>query len=284
MATAYSYLRFSSPDQADGDSARRQNTLRDRWLQQHTDVRLAEPMKDEGSSAYHGHHLKEGHPLAKFLRDVERGRIPGGSFLIVEALDRLSRENPWDAVPLLCSIVNAGITVVTLSPHEVEYRRGNDLTPLVLAVVELSRGHSESQMKAKRLGEVWGAKKERAREDKMPMGKHCPAWLELADGVYRRKPDAARAVKLMFRWCAEGLGKEGIARRLTKEGVPAIGPSGRWSGNYVMLVLRGRAALGEYQPTDRRGGGRVKQGDPVPGYYPAIITEREWRAIQFGSS
>ena len=31
-AVAYSYLRFSSPAQADGDSIRRQTELRDAWL------------------------------------------------------------------------------------------------------------------------------------------------------------------------------------------------------------------------------------------------------------
>jgi hypothetical protein len=32
MPTAYSYLRFSSPEQAKGDSIRRQTQARDAWL------------------------------------------------------------------------------------------------------------------------------------------------------------------------------------------------------------------------------------------------------------
>ena len=44
---------------------------------------------------------------ASFLSEVERGDIPRGSVLIIENLDRLSRENPWDSVRSLCSHIEA---------------------------------------------------------------------------------------------------------------------------------------------------------------------------------
>jgi DNA invertase Pin-like site-specific DNA recombinase len=34
--------------------------------------------------------------------------------LLIESFDRLSRMDPWDALPIFQEIVNAGITIVTL--------------------------------------------------------------------------------------------------------------------------------------------------------------------------
>ncbi len=46
-------------------------------------------LRDEGLSAFHQHHVKQG-ALGIFLRAVDDGRIPHGSVLVVEGLDRLS--------------------------------------------------------------------------------------------------------------------------------------------------------------------------------------------------
>ena len=53
-------------------------------------------MRDEGLSAFHQKHVTKG-ALGTFLAAVEAGKVPPGSVLIVEALDRLSRANPMDA-------------------------------------------------------------------------------------------------------------------------------------------------------------------------------------------
>src|SRR5262245_48183923 len=164
MRIGYSYLRYSSPEQGEGDSVRRQNKSAADWCKRH-DVQLDanRTYLDRGRSAYHGRHRQRGGALAAFLAEVERGDIPPGSVLIIENLDRLSRENPWDSVPLLCSLVNAGIAVASLHPTEMLFERGCDLTSLILAVVEFGRSHSESASKANRMGEVWGAKRAAAR-------------------------------------------------------------------------------------------------------------------------
>src|SRR3954447_145103 len=129
MRTGYSYLRYSSMQQGDGDSERRQGALAAQWCKRH-DVQLdiSRTYLDRGRSAYHGRHRQKGGALAAFLSEVERGDIPRGSLLIIENLDRLSRENPWDALSLLTGLVNNGVSVVVLSPSEMIYERGCDLT------------------------------------------------------------------------------------------------------------------------------------------------------------
>ena len=71
-------------------------------------------MKDEGLSAYHQRHVKQG-AQGVFLRAIEGGRIASGSVLVIEGLDRLSRAEPIQAQAQLAQIINAGLTVVTAS-------------------------------------------------------------------------------------------------------------------------------------------------------------------------
>eukprot|EP01133_Synstelium_polycarpum_P030636 gene30636-38124_t len=70
-------------------------------------------MADLGVSAYRGTNVADG-ALGMFLQLAEAGDIPHGSFLLVETLDRLSRQTARRAVRVLESIVEAGVTVVTL--------------------------------------------------------------------------------------------------------------------------------------------------------------------------
>ena len=277
LPPAYSYLRYSSPGQGDGDSVRRQTTLASAWCKRNgRTLDTSTCFEDRGTSAFRGKHRKAGSPLSQFMADVETGRILKGSVLIIENLDRLSRENPWDAVPLLCGLVNAGIDVVTLSPSEMTYKRGRDLTPLVLACVEFGRAHSESASKSDRMGQVWTEKKRQAREDGAVVTRRLPAWVREKDGKLIPIPDRVAVVKRIFSLAVGGHGLGLIVKRLTEDKVAPLGGSGKWNKSYVWKILKGRAVLGEYQP-DRDG---KPDGPPLPDYYPCVIEEGVWLQAQ----
>src|SRR5262245_17290487 len=127
---AYSYLRFSSPQQAAGDSIRRQTQATRDWCDRNK-VPLDESLtlRDEGVSAFRGKHREnpDVHGLATFLAAVKTGRVPRGSFLVVENLDRLSRESIVPAVNLFTGILLAGIKVVQLQPAEQTFHDGADM-------------------------------------------------------------------------------------------------------------------------------------------------------------
>jgi DNA invertase Pin-like site-specific DNA recombinase len=281
-AIAYSYLRFSSPAQAEGDSVRRQTTLRDAWLKRHPEVRLDTSLvlEDKGVSGFHGEHRKNRkHALAAFLDLVQRGRVPTGSHLIVENLDRLTRENPVVSIPAVLGLIGEGVRVVQLTPVEIVYDADMDQGKLMFMLWELARGHGESKRKSGLSGEVWREKKAAARDARTPYGRMCPSWLELVDGKYRVKEDAARAVRLIFDWCAAGLGLYSIVARLNTEGIPPIGRSRTWERSYVHRILRNPAVLGVYQPfVGHRN--RKPVGEPVEGYYPRVVDEALWHAAQ----
>ena len=145
-ATAYSYIRFSTRAQSDGDSERRQNEAAESWCKRNGVAHDKNTtLRDLGKSAFLGTHRTnpDRFALAAFLKLVEAGKVPRGSALIVESLDRLSREHIRPALTLLLNLIEAGIRVVQLIPVETIYDEAVEPMSLMMAIMELSRGHSE---------------------------------------------------------------------------------------------------------------------------------------------
>ncbi len=282
MRRAYSYIRFSSVKQRRGDSHRRQMAFAGRvckdngWLLDDS-LRL----HDVGVSAYRSKNAKVG-ALAEFLHAVESGRVAAGSALILENIDRLSRNKVGDALQLFIRILNHGITIVTAEPERTYTRESiNDVAALLEPIIYMSRAYDESRTKAMRSRAVWGRKKELAATEGKPLGIPPVAWIELTTDGYRLIPDRAATVRAIFRMAAtEGLGKLRIvqALRADPKRYPPFGISKQWNTRYVDLILNNRAAFGEYQrySADPETGVRLKEGEPVKGFYPAAITEQDF--------
>lgn len=166
---AYSYVRFSTPEQQDGDSLRRQLTETVKWCEENNvelDTTLS--FRDLGKSGFTGANFDDG-ALGKFIALVKNGTIRPGSFLVLEALDRFSRENAYIAAGRLFDLVKAGISIVSVQDNQVysaEKLSGADPTPLMVLVLKLSQGHIESVKKAYRVGKAWREKKHLARTEK----------------------------------------------------------------------------------------------------------------------
>ncbi|MFC3163263.1 recombinase family protein [Ciceribacter thiooxidans] len=273
MTKAYSYIRFSTPEQAQGDSLRRQTAKAEAWAQQHNLV-LDNSLRDLGVSAFHGTNRTTG-ALKSFLEMVEDGRIQRGSYLIVESLDRLSRETVIDAATRLFALIQAGIIVVTLSDGQ-EYsseRLRQDWTPLIISLAVMARAHDESRIKSERVGEAWQQKKEKARKEGKPLTPRCPEWLEVRDGTFVERPERVAIVRRVFQETIDGFGRREVVRRLNSEGVPTFRGGKGWHTSSIAKIIQSRAVLGEYQPHTgtHRNRNRKPDGDPIPNYYPPII-------------
>lgn len=271
---AVSYLRFSTPEQAKGDSLRRQTEDSERWCQCNS-IPLDQTISDLGRSAYHGRHRDDKAALGKFLELVRQNRIPRGSFLIVENLDRLSREDERTALRLWMDILDAGVNIVQLHPETVFRHDKSDMLDMMRAIIELSRGHSESRMKAVRAAANWEKRYRRARETGAVLTAWLPAWVQLGEeGRPELIAERAETVRKAFVLSTAGYGQSSIAKRFRADKVPAFGPTGEWSAEYIRRILKDRRAIGELQP--RKGKDRKADGPPIAGYYPAVVTEQEW--------
>ena len=282
---AYSYLRMSTDLQLKGDSRRRQLEASQAYADAHElDLASDAQLEDIGISAYKGANAKEG-ALGQFLSAVKAGSIARGSFLIVESLDRLSREEILPAHTLFLSIVQSGINLVTLTDQRVYSGKTTNLVDMITSLVIMERAHEESKTKGLRVGAAWKQKRARAAQGQ-PMTARCPAWLQLAADrqAYELIPDRAEIVRQIFADSAAGLGMYSIATRLNKAGVPAfIGKKG-WYTSYIAKTLANRAVLGEFQPHVTIDGIRVPEGEPIANYFPAIVSEELFFQAQYGKS
>src|SRR6267142_865492 len=89
---AFSYIRFSTPEQGRGTSYDRQIEAAERYARENgLDLDTKMTFTDLGVSAFRGKNAKTGE-LRAFLDATEAGLVLEGSYLLVESLDRLSRD------------------------------------------------------------------------------------------------------------------------------------------------------------------------------------------------
>lgn len=273
----YSYSRFSDPKQAAGHSLERQRAYAARWAAEHG-LALDESLTlhDAGLSAYHQQHIKSG-ALGAFLAAVQAGKVPPGSVLVVEGLDRLSRAEPISAQAQLAQIVNAGITVVTASDDKAYSREALKSNPmdLVYSLLVMIRAHEESDTKAKRVraaivrqceGWLAGTYRGVIRNGKDPV------WLRLQDGQWQFVPERVQAVQLGLDLYRRGYSATRILEALTERQLSLTGRGPQ--ALQIYRLIHQRALLGEKELTID---GRTYQ---LPGYYPALLTPVEWAELQ----
>jgi DNA invertase Pin-like site-specific DNA recombinase len=277
---AYSYIRFSHAKQAEGGSLERQLSLTRAYCERRGLV-LDDSLnlQDLGLSAFHSANVKEG-ALAGFLEACRTGRVPPNSVLVIESLDRLSRDQIRPALQLFLQLQDHGITIVTHQPER-EYRPdATDALALIEPLIIFARAHEESAMKSHRRKDGWRQARERARAGGGPMLKTCPAWLEVTPDGFRVKEEAVAIVRRIFDMARDGLGVYRIAERLNREGVPPIGRKGQWVRPYVYRILTNPAAMGSQQPQRQEGKKMVPDGPPIPNYFPPIVSEDQWNEAQ----
>jgi DNA invertase Pin-like site-specific DNA recombinase len=290
--TAHPYARISHPDQRKGGGLERQTTAALAEFCKRFGFALSKTvLVDDGVSAYKGLHLSPGHQLGRFLADARKGRVPPGDCLLIENYDRLSRQDVWAATALIAELRQLQIHVGRLDRMKLLRCDSTDPGDFFEAAVELMRGNSESEAKSLRNGAAWDRKRRAARESGKLVTRQLPAWVENHGDKLSLIPSRAAVVKEIFALAAAGYGRVSIVKRLTADGVPPFGEvviregrkrsahSGRWTAPYVSRILCDRRAVGEYQPC---GKGRKPEGPPVPGYFPAAVSEEEFWAAQAG--
>jgi DNA invertase Pin-like site-specific DNA recombinase len=275
----YSYLRFSDPKQSTGSSTDRQLAYAEKWASEHgLQLDSSLTLRDEGLSAYHQQHIKSG-ALGVFLRAVEDGRVPHGSVLIVEGLDRLSRAEPIQAQAQLAQIVNAGITVVTASDGKAYSRARLKENPmdLVYSLLVMIRAHEESDTKSKRvkasirrLCEGWqnGTYRGRVRQG------HDPEWIKETEAGWEIDPERAAAVRRAVELYVQGHGGKGIVQRLDAEGLRLYSTTRVNVTTQVYRVIKMPQLVG-IKPVSLDG-----EEYQLKDYYPAVLSADEWTELQ----
>lgn len=147
----YSYVRFSSAKQREGNSLERQMDTAQKIATRYELELDTTTFHDLGMSAFKGKNADKGR-LSEFIKQIGE-KIPIGSWLVVENLDRISREDAWSALDLFKSILSKGIIIVTGMDEKV-YKYAdvkNNPTDLIISLLMFTRAHDESLTKKNRV-------------------------------------------------------------------------------------------------------------------------------------
>jgi DNA invertase Pin-like site-specific DNA recombinase len=286
MRKAYSYLRFSTPEQLHGDSFRRQTALAQEYCSKNG-LTLDQDVtyNDLGVSAFRGKNAETGR-LAEFLEAVKAGLVQSGSYLLVESLDRVSRQAARKALRVLESIVDEGITVVTLNDGK-QYTRealDNDPMSLIMSLLVFIRANEESVMKSRRLKAAWVGKREALLKSGKRLTAKCPGWIiALPDGSFALHKERTKVVRQVYQWTSQGLGTHAITERLNADKVPTFGDGVMWHRSIILRILSSPAVIGTYVPNviEHIDGKRVRKPlDPIPDYFPAAVDKVLYTKVQ----
>jgi DNA invertase Pin-like site-specific DNA recombinase len=107
--------------------------------------------------------------------------VKQGSYLLVESLDRISRQTARKALRTLEDIVESGVTLVTLTDGKAYTADSldQDQMSLMWALMVSIRAHEESSMKGRRMRAAWEGKRAKAVSEGKPITATCPGWLAL---------------------------------------------------------------------------------------------------------
>ena len=282
MKVAYSYTRFSTPEQKKGDSARRQLQAAKEWCDQNKYVLSDNRFLDEGISAFKGKHLQGEGELKRFLSLVESGKIKPGSVLILESFDRLSRLPITKAVSLFLNLLTSGIGIVftmTCAKRLITQPVVDNEPYILYAIVgEAQRAHEESRHKSNRIKEAREQRKMRAKDDGLKVLSWCPPWCDFdKDKGYIVNQKRANVIRRIFDEYLKGNGAFRISRMFNAEKVPPLGHRGtkvykntttEWYKKTVRDFLFDRRVYGYAHHLDKEG------------YYPAIVSKDKFNMVQ----
>ena len=287
------YARFSNQEQSRGSSKARQLKLcRDmiadeKW--QFTEDRV---LIDQGLSAFSGANRAAGGLLYEFEKEVEAGLYRNGHVLVVEHIDRISRQGHDEVLPWVKKMTQAGVTVAVAATRRIykAYERV-ELGAVIEAVVAAELARQESENKSKRLKAAQNDRIKAAQESAAE-GQHVshtrtvPGWIDvervskLSDRPrYKMTLNEQRVAVLreIFQWTIEGYGTPAIAKMLNGRGEPVWTHLERksnngWTVGYLTKLILNRAVMGEYHPMNRpRSGKETSKGIAVLNHFPQAI-------------
>lgn len=280
---AYSYTRMSTAVQLLGDSKRRQDE-RVRKYAEANGLDIVDRFDDIGISAFQGKNADVG-ALSEFTQLVDSGDIEAGSYLLVESMDRLTRQAAPRAMSLLLGLMGRGIKVAILDENRVYSNQGGEeeTFDLMGALLSMSRAHEESRRKSTMIAAAWENKRRLARAEGKVTTSKVPGWLCVRNGKIEVVEERAKIVRRIFALTAGGFGAYSIAKLLNTEGFKpwSTRKHAVWRESYIKKIIASRTVLGEYQPhrvvRSEKGLVRMAEGEPLREYYPRVVSNLQFQ-------
>ena len=246
--TAFSYIRFSTPEQSLGDSKRRQIEKTIEYCNQNNLNLSNDTFIDEGISSFRGKNKIIGE-LARFLNLCQSNKIKTGSYLLCEHIDRISREKLWDAFGTVQKILNEGIILVTLNDGKKYSKQVLNQTDMITLMFSMFQSNEESSKKQERIQAVWKNKRAQIKNGNIVKLSQIPHWLEKSETgkIIKNETKSNTVIMIFDMFVNQKIGTNGIHRILNKDHVHLISnkkKSNQWHKSYIVKILKNRAVTG----------------------------------------
>lgn len=284
------YNRWSDKKQSQGSSQARQKTGAEEAVERHG-WKVVSTLEDQGVSGFKGHNLDEGAKLRSFLEMIKKGEVGKGDVLVVEAMDRLTREEIDQAFTLVCDILRAGIVLhTTMNDKFYDNDSLNSLPDMMMVLVELHLANEHSRKLQKRLKEYWRIRRNEVAEGKVKYTKKTPYWIDSTTKTWTPIQKQVDKITLIFAKYNGGWGMTKITKYLNQNGILPLrngmdGKKAQWSNSMVSRVLRDEHVVGRFRlckveevstKSGRKRSNQVQIGDVIENYFPAIVSEMEF--------
>lgn len=191
----------------------RQEGLFDKWLLQHTEF-VASNLKavDRGLSAFKGDHKSAG--LGDLLKAIEEGKIVAGDAIVIEAIDRITREQASSALHCITGIVRSGVKIYTIEDDACYDINSLQSVALHVLVAKIHASYEYSKRLSLRVKGAYESKKAKARAGEFVKSPNRPFWIDTEGKVKNGESQLVlRAIELY----RAGAGQLGILKRLQQE-------------------------------------------------------------------
>lgn len=269
MPSAYAYIRYSTAIQKVGDSENRQFSALE-LFEKVTGVRVVEEIYDRGKSAYRGDNIKSGR-FGEIISRIESGEVKAGDYLVVESIDRITRQRLVEGVSILQDILKKGINIYTTIDGKIYSYKDptKDLETLIMISVIANRANEESEIKSKRLEASWRTRREKAENGEVIIkkGKSIPYGLRVKDGKFVIHEEEQAEIQKMF----ELLLDYGINTSIKKINATAKKP---WNSGTLNKIINSRSVIGcmaTHKMDFSSGKGRKIHTGYIENYYPNLI-------------
>jgi hypothetical protein len=214
--------------------------------------------------------------LGEFLAKVQAGAIKIGSVLILERLDRFSR-NYWDLVyPTWLNLLQSGVEIYSCVSHThytIETIRQNPMLA-GMALLELANANEYSAGMSKRIGKAFSLRLQQAATgQKLNLGGWQPKWVDFhgkkgQSGTFTLNAHSITIKRIVSEYL-NGHSMYHIVKCLIRDKVPTL-QGGNWSQGTIAKLLRHDSLIGDKT---------IKQF-VLKRYYPPLITDEEYKQVK----
>lgn len=291
-AQVYSYRRFSSLEQEMGGSVKRQEEYAQGIAEKYgLEINEELVMTDRGLSGFHAEHKKKG-ALGVFLNLVEKGKVQPGSVLIVESLDRLSREQPFVAQATMYDLINADITIITATDNKVlnkETIAKSPIETMLFSILESVRAHNESLRKQGfSIDFIHQQIQEHLSGNVSDVAGAIPFWISRKPTSHKKIKggfelnDKTAVVREILDLYESGNGLRQISRELKNKGIKAPKGGAVWGVSTLSSILSNPSLCGrkEFEVNYLENGKKTTEKYSLDNYFPALVLEEEFEQLQ----